>query len=369
MSSTERLRATLRLFLAGNVGPKTFHRLVEIFGDVVTAAEAGPLEWKRVKGIGPKTLDALKNVTDEDIDSELTEAERLGAKIICVHDDSYPQQLLNIHTPPPLLYVRGRLEPNDAVSLGVVGSRRCTYYGSEQAERFGSLLGRAGFTVLSGGARGIDTAAHRGALAAGGRTVAVMGCGLSHTYPPENEQLFEQIVREDRGALVSELPMRTSVLAGNFPTRNRIISGLGLGVLVIEAGVPSGALITARVAAEQGRTVFALPGRVDSPTSCGTNKLIREGAHVVTELDDILDPLGEVGRQLAPDDPPPAPLPDMNEMEISIYNTLENGALTLDEIVYRTERETPQIAASMTMLVLRGVIVQQPGNVFVRKAR
>ena len=378
MCSIECIRATLRLFLADNVGTKTFHRLVEAFGDVVSAANASPSAWRRVKGIGPKTLDALKGVTDEDIDSELAEADRLGVKILCIHDDAfpkdsedseYPEQLRNIYDPPPLLYVRGKIEPSDAVSLGIVGSRRCTYYGSEQAERFGSLLGRAGFTIVSGGARGIDTAAHRGALGAGGRTIAVMGCGLSHTYPPENEKLFDQIVHDNRGALVSELPMRTAVLAGNFPTRNRIISGFGLGVLVIEAGVPSGALITAREAAEQGRTVFALPGRVDSPTSAGTNKLIREGAHVVTELDDILDPLGEVGRQLTPDDPPPLPLPEMNETESAVYKALENGSLTLDEIVYRTECDTSKVASSMTMLVLRGVIVQLPGNVFTRKAR
>lgn len=369
MCTTERIRATLRLLLAENVGTKTFHRLIETFGDVISAAGASPSAWRRVRGIGPKTLDALRNVTDNDIDSELAEARRLGVKIVCLSSNEYPRQLRNIYDPPPVLYVRGNIEPGDAVSLGIVGSRRCTYYGSEQAERFGSLLGGAGFTVLSGGARGIDTAAHRGALAAGGRTIAVMGCGLSHTYPPENEKLFEEIVSSGRGALVSELPMRTAVLAGNFPTRNRIISGLGLGVLVIEAGVPSGALITASQAAEQGRTVFALPGRVDSPTSVGTNKLIREGAHVVVELDDILDPLGEVGRQLTPDAPPPPPLPDMNETESAVCKALENGSLTLDEIVRRTECETPKVAASMTMLVLRGVIVQQPGNVFSRKTR
>ena len=143
MCSDERIRATLRLFLADNVGVKTFHRLVEVFGDVISAAQASPSAWRRVKGIGPKTLDALNGVTDEDIDSELAEAERLGVKILCMHDEAFAVQLRNIFTPPPLLYVRGRIEPSDAVSLGIVGSRRCTYYGAEQAERFGSLLGRA----------------------------------------------------------------------------------------------------------------------------------------------------------------------------------------------------------------------------------
>lgn len=370
MDGSETIRAYLRFSLADGVGPKLIAAMIEACGDIRSAAEAGPATWKRIPGVGPKKLAALRAVTDAAIDEELAEAGRLGATLLCPEAEAYPAGLRNLDDAPPVLYVRGRLEPADAVAVGVVGSRRCTHYGAEQAERFGGLLGRAGLTVVSGGARGIDTAAHRGALAAAGRTIAVMGCGLAETYPPENRELFERIVAEGRGALLSELPMRRGVESRNFPSRNRIISGLSLGVLVVEAALPSGALITARTAAEQGRDVFAVPGRVDSPLSAGTHQLLRDGAHLATDLDDLLGPLGEVGRAMQPEMPNDAPLPrGLDATEATLIGLLDGGELGLDGLVARSGLPTGQVASTMTMLVLKGHVQQRPGNVFARKRR
>ncbi|MDY7010380.1 MAG: DNA-processing protein DprA, partial [Planctomycetota bacterium] len=261
----KRRRMYLRLALAEGVGAITVRRLLEHFGDIEAVAGAAPGQLHRAKGVGEKTAAAIAAVDESAVDEELRLADKNATAVLCLEDAEYPAALKNIYDPPPVLYVRGEIAESDAVALGVVGSRRCTHYGLEQAERFGGLLGRAGFTVVSGGARGIDTAAHRGALAAGGRTIAVMGCGLGETYPRENEKLFSQIVADGRGAVVSELPMRIGIKGGNFPRRNRIISGLSLGVLIVEAARRSGSLITARLALEQSREVFAVPGRVDSP--------------------------------------------------------------------------------------------------------
>ena len=363
-----RLRAYLKLHLAEGVGAVTFKRLVETFGDVEAAAKARG-QWQRVEGVGPKTAEALEGVTDAQIDDELAAAAKAGAEIVVLEDRRYPTALAAIHDPPPVLYVRGRMEPTDALAISVVGSRHCTHYGLEQAERFGQLLGRAGFTVVSGGARGIDTAAHRGALGAGGRTITVMGCGLCQTYPRENDKLFEQIVSEDRGAIISELPMRTAVLGGNFPTRNRIISGLSLGVLIVEAARRSGSLHTAREAAEQGREVFALPGRVDSPLSQGANELIRNGAILVQDLDDIMEHLGQVGAKMGvEEEADQKPLPrGLNETESSLLAALREGPASLDELVRSTGIDSGKAASAMTMLVLKGLLAQQPGNVFALK--
>jgi DNA processing protein len=366
----DKVRATLRFTLADGIGPRLFGAMVEAFGDVVSAAGAGPTAWKRIEGVGPKKLTALNAVTNEAVEEELAEADRMGTTLLMRDDPAYPAGLKSIDDAPPLLYVRGRLDEADAVALGVVGSRRCTHYGAEQAERFGGLLGRAGLTVVSGGARGIDTAAHRGTLSAGGRTLAVMGCGLTETYPPENRELFERIVADDRGALLSELPMRRGVESRNFPSRNRIISGLSLGVLVVEAALPSGALITARTATEQGRDVFAVPGRVDSPLSAGTHQLLRDGAHLAADLDDILGPLGDVGRALSPhetkSDAPPPPT-GLDATETKLVELLGDEELSLDDLLARSNLPTGQAASTMTMLVLKGVVQQRPGNVFARK--
>jgi DNA processing protein len=371
-SSESHVRAVLRLHLAAHVGAITFAKLIRAFGSAEQAIEAGRTGWQRVDGVGTKTVDAIAAVTDEDVRQEIEEARKLGVTILTQEDPRYPVALKTIYDPPAVLYVRGEILPADAVALGVVGSRRCTHYGLEQATRFGELLGRAGLTIVSGGARGIDTAAHRGALAAGGRTIAVMGCGLCHCFPPENRELFETIANAGRGALVSELPMRTAVLSGNFPTRNRIISGLSLGVLVVEAARRSGSLLTAADAAKQGREVFAVPGRVDSPFSQGTNELIRGGSILVQNLEDILEHLGVVGdklEQAAQSVPLPATPVAMDATEKKLFDALGQGALSLDELARTCGVESGRAASAMTMLVLKGAVKQQAGNIFARKGK
>ena len=367
----QHVRAVVRLHLADGVGAVTYGRLVKAFGSAEAALSSGPAEWIRVPHIGEKIVAAMSAITDKDVDEELDVAAKTGARVLTQESVEYPLPLKHIDDPPAVLYVRGSLRESDAVSLGVVGSRRCTHYGLEQAQRFGELLGQAGLTVISGGARGIDTAAHRGSLRAGGRTVAVMGCGLCTHFPPENGELFESIVRDGRGALISELPMRTAVLAGNFPTRNRIISGLSLGVLIVEAARRSGSLITARQAAEQGKTVFAVPGRVDSPMSQGTNDLIRNGSILTQGLEDVLEQLGPVGQSLtaAKEAEPMLPFApaNMDATEQALWNALSAGPRTLDELVRATAVEPARAAAAMTMLVIKGAVKQQPGNLFAKK--
>jgi DNA processing protein len=375
MSDLSTIRSILRFTLAANVGPVVFGRLIQTFGGVEGALRAGPDQWGAIRGVGPKIIEALKDVSDATVDEELSLAADLGVTLLTADDECFPPALKQLADCPPILYVRGQLIPGDAVSIGVVGSRNCTHYGLEQASRFGGLLGRAGFTVASGGARGIDTYAHRGALDSQGRTVAVMGCGLATLYPPENAELFDRIVAEDRGAIVSELPLRTEIRAGHFHSRNRLISGMSLGVLVVEAARRSGSLITARQAAEQNREVFAIPGHIDSALSAGTNQLIREGAILTTCLEDILEHLGPVGEtiqeQIDEETPDADAIPaNLDATETTLLTALKtDGAMHIDVLAAHTGLETGPVISSLTMLVLKGHVAQQPGNVFAFKTR
>lgn len=374
-------RSLLRLTLTPGLGPRRIAALIETFGSPTAALACSPAELERVRGIGATTAARIAKGMRESLelaDRELEAAHACGARIIGLHDDEYPPLLRQIPDPPPILYVIGRLLPqsDDRYPVGIVGSRSCTAYGMEQAERFGGVLAGTGLTIVSGGARGIDSAAHRGALRARGRTIAVLGCGLKHRYPPDNATLFEQI-EDGRGAIVSELPMDVPPSAENFPARNRIISGLSLGVVVIEAAKGSGALITARAAAEDhGREVFAVPGRVDSAASEGTLRLLRSGeAAIVLGPGDVLETLETPARHLFHDthepryaDPtarPPADLWDgagvdgqsggPNDLQARILAALADPR-TPDALV-EALGETPEaVRAAVTLLEIRGAV-------------
>ncbi len=284
--------ATLALLLADGIGPVTLSRLRDRFRSDEAAAAAPINELIQVPGVGRQTAEALRRAIDSaDVDQQREAMRSHDAGMVLFGDDDYPALLATIDSAPPALWIRGSFDAGDDLSLAIVGSRRCSAYGREQAGRLGALVAQAGLTIVSGGALGVDAEAHRAALRVSGRTIAVLGCGLDVDYPREHADLFHQIARG--GAVISEFAMGTQPRAENFPRRNRIISGLSLGVLVIEAAKRSGALITARKAAdEHHREVMALPGRVDSPTSAGCNLAIREGwAAMVTSHTEVLEQL------------------------------------------------------------------------------
>jgi DNA processing protein len=312
--------ALLRLTLIENVGPATIARLLARAGSPEAALHlsAAEIDASRPKGSrgGASGTSIVAGIRDSQsrAEDELARADKLSIRLVGIHDPAYPALLREIPDAPPILYNKGSLDPvagaTPGFGVGIVGSRSCTTYGLEQTTRFAGALARSGLVIISGGARGIDTAAHRAALMHQGRTIAVMGCGLGHTYPPENQELFERIcapaqtnasgefIAPTPGAILSELPIDTPPDSRNFPRRNRIISGLSLGVLVIEAARKSGALITAKIAAEEhGREVCVVPGRVDSPSSEGSNDLLKSGgAAFVTEPGDVIAMLESAAR-------------------------------------------------------------------------
>lgn len=374
-------RTYLRWALTDGVGPLTFSRLLVYFGDAEQALGASSAALRAVKGVGAQTADAIARARDSiDCDQEIATAAEHGVRIICRADEDYPEGLRRIPDAPIVLYVKGELRDTDAVAIAVVGSRRCTIYGSEQARRFGELLAGAGFTVVSGLARGIDAFAHHGAVEAGGRSIAVMGRGLTDVYPPENRALAEKLL--ENGAWVSDFPMRTTVRATNFPGRNRIIAGMTLGTLVVEAAQKSGALITARLANEYNREVFAVPGRVQDAMSQGTNALIRDGAAKLTTcLDDILDELGEVGMKLrraategrsdggTPTESasPRDAVGVLSAAEQRVYAVVGYEPLLHDVVLRAAELPPGEVLAALTALELKGLVKRLPGNLVVRR--
>ncbi len=378
ISNTARLH--LKLHLTTDVGPIRLRNLITHFGSTDAVLSASIRELERVDGIGPRIAKSIfRSRSDDSVDREIEQATACGLRIVCTEDPDYPQTLLNIPDPPICLYIRGRVEPTDAVAVAVVGTRRCSHYGREQAIRFGEMLGGAGFTVVSGLARGVDGEAHRGALLAGGRTIAVLGNGLPTIYPREHESLAERITAT--GAVMSEFPIETQPAPENFPRRNRIIAGLSLGVIVVEAGKASGALITARLANEYNREVFAVPGRVDRPDlAAGVHSLIRDGqAKLTTCLEDVLDELGDVGQIMVGATPvsqtggePPSttaatPLSNLTVQERAVLDAIMDGVDDPETIASTTGFDMARVTTALTSLQLKTLVRQLPGSRFVRR--
>jgi DNA processing protein len=298
-----------------------------------------------------------------DAEEEIALCREHGVTILTDADPGYPAVLREIHDPPGVLFVRGELKPQDGLAIGIVGTRHPTQYGLRQAERLAASLSRAGLTIISGLARGIDGAAHRGALGAGGRTLAVLASGVLNIYPPEHDKLAAEVAA--RGALLSEAPPRGEPLAGAFPQRNRLISGMSLGVIVVEAGDRSGALITARHAMEQGREVFAVPGRIEDRASRGCHRLIRDGAKLIESADDVLEELGPLFKATPREDGQivhhPAELL-LNEIEQQVLAVIGSDATLIDEIVAATGLAVPQVLATLSVLEVRRVIRRLSGT-------
>ena len=368
-SSDQDIEPWLRLCLVSGVGPRILSALITQFQTPQAVLNAEQEELRQVEGVGPqlaRSIATAKQTTDPAAEWEV--CQNVGIQILSRSNTDYPRMLLEIPDPPGVLFLQGDLRPADSLAIAVVGSRNATRYGVAQAERLATGLARAGITVVAGLARGIDAVAHRAALAAGGRTLAVMGGGLLKTYPPEHAPLATQISKQ--GCLVSEMPPRYVATRNAFPRRNRIISGMTLGTVIVEAAERSGALITARCAMEQNRDVFALPGPVDSRNSKGCHALLRDGAILVETVDDILDALGplvesnrqEDGREIRH----PVEL-QLNTTETTVLQAIDTDPTLVDHIVQQTELPTPRVLSTLSVLEVRKLITRLPGGRVARR--
>ena len=361
-------RDLLRLNLVSGIGPRVQSLLLARFETAAAVFRAPGDQLLQVEGIGPKLSAAISTARSSDIaDREWERCERSSTTLLFRGTPEYPRLLAETCDAPPVLYCRGDLLPQDELSVGIVGSRRCTLYGRQQAERLAGALARAGMTVISGLARGIDAAAHRGALAAGGRTLAVCATGLAQLYPPEHKDLAREIV--ESGAVLSESPLDRGPSKGIFPQRNRIISGLSLGVIIVEATRQSGALHTARHAMEQGREVFAVPGRIDSLASMGCHDLIRDGVALVRDPDDVLEELGPLLKPVKRGENDVVQTPRelvLSDQEREVLNLLTNEPQHIDQIVAAGELEASRVMSTLTVLEMRLLVHRLPGGMVVR---
>lgn len=390
----------IHLNMIQGVGLKTIQILRDVFGSAAHALQATSDELSKIDRLTPAMRDLLqRKPVQYPIERELELIEEYGCQVLTLYDTAYPALLKEIDTPPIVIYIRGELTSEDSLSLALVGSRDAKDYGRKASYRLSYQLAQRGLTIVSGLAKGIDTAAHRGALESGGRTVAVMGSGLSFVYPAANTDLAEKITAS--GALISEFPMETTPKPNNFPRRNRIISGLTLGTVVVEASNRSGALITARLAGEQGREVFAVPGEIFSELSTGTHRLINDGAKLVNTVDDLLNelprhavnqiqsaasasPMSNVETEPSPEAPivekrtaaqpsieveqpsQVTPPPDLTPDEKTVFDAIEDPSSHIDTIVRATQLPIGQVSSVLLMLELKGIVQQLPGKQFTK---
>ena len=366
--STVRVRDEYAQWLAlsrvkglGGVG---FKKLAASFADPTQAFSASPAELERVEGLHREVIEGIANFSGwVEIDDELRRVRAAGIDIVRFTSPRYPARLRMIADPPPLLYIKGTLAGEDERAVAIVGSRSASDYGRRVARDLARGLASLGFTVVSGMARGIDGVAHESALRAGGRTIAVLGSGVERPYPPEHEALYRRI--GENGAVLSELPIGTRPMAFHFPARNRLISGLSLGVVVVEATEKSGSLITAALAVEQGREVFAVPGEAGASRSRGAHQLIRQGAKLVESVDDIVE---EIAPQLARRGPNPAPArllpPSAGEQTRKIFALLQDNPLQVDQVIERSGLAAAQVLEILLDLELQGLVRQSPGHLY-----
>ncbi len=346
--------------LVKGIGAVRFKALLDYFGDARTAWQASP-QALQAAGLSPKLVENLLKIRSQ-VSLELVweRMQTQGINILTWEDENYPRRLKDIDQPPPVLYLRGDLTPGDEWAVAIVGTRRITSYGRQVTEEVASTLARNGVTVVSGLARGVDAVAHQAALNAGGRTLAVLGNGVDRIYPPENRRLAEQIISQ--GALISDYPLGTPPEGTNFPPRNRIISGLALAVVVVEASLDSGALITSTFAAEQGRDVFAVPGSILAHQSKGTNRLIQDGAHPLLDPQEILEVLNltmvtehRSARLVLPTD----------STEAQLLQILSSEPLHVDDIHAKTDMPIEKVSATLAMMELKGMVRQVGGMHYV----
>lgn len=362
MTHTE---ACIALNMVPRLGPVRLRRLLEMLGSPQRVLTASVSELQQAEGIGPDVARSIAGWEQTvDLAAELRRIAEFGATVITPESPEYPPLLREIHAPPIVLYVWGELTERDRHAVGVVGSRKPSHYATECAKKLSYQLAYSGLTVFSGLALGIDTAAHQGALAARGRTVAVIGSGLGRLYPQRNRELAERIA-DGNGAVISEFSMDVSPDKQTFPMRNRIVAGCSFGLLVVEAGLTSGALITATQAADQGRAIYAIPGRIDHPGALGSNKLIQQGAKLVQSAQDILDDMGMLFPEVPSISTPTPPL-ELSDSERAVLLAVGDDEAHFDMVALRSQLPTATVSSTLLALEMRRLIKQLPGARFVR---